>query len=259
MKKILSIILALTTILSTLHLISCGKAKDGETLERLATKTPYELYTAERASIGKANHYTITTTKVITQSTAMGGGVSTETTLTKLGGDNAYAKITNSKSPSATTEAWFIAEEGLTYASTSEDKTRYSDSLSGFTKNYLNRNASDLIMLNVGEEVFEEKKFERSGDYWVVSFVLTDEAYQNFIINVFTTGIFDISSLPEGDVTYKIYFTDSGKLAKTVTSYDVSSMSGGSHCEITTEINLSDVSVTPPADASSYEYFNPQQ
>lgn len=165
MKRILSIILALTIILSTLSLISCDKTRDGETLERLATKTPFELYTAEKASVSKANHYTITTTKVITQSTAMGGGVSTETTLTKLGGDNAYAKITNSKSPSATTEAWFIAEEGLTYTSTYESKTKYPSSLSSFTKSYLNRNAADVIMINVDEEVFEEKNFERNGDY----------------------------------------------------------------------------------------------
>ena len=256
MKKILSILLALATLMSTLALFSCGKTKDGETLQRLATKTTGELYFAEKSTLNNAKYYTITTTRVVTQSEAVGSGKTTETVITKQSGNNGYAKTSNDKIAGSETEAWYIYNESMTYVSKANSKTKFSNTQDSFKKSYLNKNANDLIMLNLDSSDFDEKSFEKSGNYWVIKLVIPKDTYKSAYMQA-SSSIVNMTALPGSDVEYNVYFDDNGKLVKIVTSYDIDSAGVGSHCEITTEVSLTDPLVNAPADASSYIFQSP--
>lgn len=251
MKRILSLTLAFALLLSALSLISCGKVKDGDTVERLATKTPYELYTSERSVLIKASEYSLVTTQTNLQEFDGTSKSATRTSINKLSGNNSYAKVTNDSDSSLNREAWYI--DGVRYTSMFGKKTKSDYNQTSFYNEYMAANSPLTTMIMLEESMFDGKVFERSEGYWVLSLTLSAEWYMQQLNSVSASGNV-LPNVMSGDVTYKLYFNDSGKIQKIFTAYDVNTSEFKAHYETTTEVELDNVTVSAPADASKYQY-----
>ena len=251
MKKIISIILTLTLLISTLSLVSCAKVKDGDTVERLATKTPSELYTSEMNAIAKAFVYSITTTQVITQTTASGTKTTTDTVINETDGYNAYSKTESDTNPSSNVEAWCV--DGTLYTVLMGKKGKTSYSLDNFISKYMSANVLNSSVIRLNNDSFGDAIFVRKDGFWTVKLTLSADYYSQILTSSGISGTLNLTRLPSGDVVYEIYFNDDGKLQKTSASYDINVAGAKARCTATTTIKIGNVNITAPADASSYQ------
>lgn len=253
MKKTISIILTLTLLVFSLFIVGCGKVKDGATVERLATKTPMELYHSELNAISKSYVYSITTTQVIAYSTK----TTTDTISVKTDGYNAYSKTQSETTPSSNVEAWYVDGTLYTYMMGTKSKTSYS--LDTFTSKYMNGNTLNASLLDLDDTAFGDAVFVRKDGYWTVTLTLDRDYCSTLLVNSSTSGTISLTRLPVGDVVYEMFFNDDGKLQKISAYYDVNdiyNIAVKAKCTLTTVIQIGDVTVSAPADASSYQSVN---
>lgn len=252
MKKLISIILTITLFVSMLFLVACGKVKDGATVERLATKTPSELYASEMNAISKAYAYSILTTQVVTQSTSNGTKTTTDTVINETDGYNAYSKVQSDTNSSLNLEAWCVDGTLYTYLMGKKSKTSYS--IDTFFSKYMNGNTLNSSLLKLESTAFADTVFVRKDGLWTIQLTLSGADYSKLISTSNTPGT--LTRLPNSEVVYDIYFNDDGKLQKVCASYDVNVAGVKSRCTITTSIRIGNINISAPADASNYQSVN---
>lgn len=246
MKKIISLILAAVLTLSTLALVSCNKedSDNTETLDTLAEKTPEELYEITRSALSNATKCSVDTTQVIVIESENDSMTVSSEIISKVDGDNVYTKMSNDADPDSIMEIWYV--DGMAYVSNESGKMKTEISKEEFLERYTNGSPSESTLLDIPESWFGDIKFEKMGESWVLSFIVSAERYNE------TFDSLNIEGTITGTVVYKVFFDSKGNVEKATTSFDM--LIGGvtAHCDSVSEITLENVTVTAPADASSY-------
>lgn len=253
MKRILALILCIA--LSMLALVSCTVG-DVNTLEKLDGKTPEELYEVAREKLNEAKSYYVKSTQDIVMSATIGDKTETvnmsQLVETKFGGGNYYFKSKNENEwgENLDIEAWYI--DGVVYYDAfGAQKFKASISKEDYMKNYMNVDPSESTLLDLPESWFENIKFEKEGDLWVLKFVVSGEKYSEIYKNVGMEG-----SVISGNVDYRMYFDKDGNIQKLVTSLDMEVMGMAAHCDSVSLITIEDVEVTAPENASEFKEVN---
>ena len=250
MKKIISLLLALTLAFSMLALVSCNSSDDdsnggGKTVEKLAGKTPEELYELSRTKLAAATSYSVDSQQVITMSSAGESMTMNQTVVTKVNGNDSYMKSNNDTESSANMEVWYV--DGMIYSSMLGMKIKAEMDKDAYMEEYMGTDPSETTLLDIPESWFENIKFEKEGDKWVLKFVVSGAKYTEVFENVGLGG--EIT----GDVIYKLYFDGEGNIEKMSTVFDMTMMGIQAHCDSVSYIKLENVTITPPADADSYQ------
>ena len=254
MKKFLSLLLALVLVCTMFSLVSCDqsdkdrdKDKDDEkTVETLNGKTPEELYLAAQETLKIAPSYSVESTQVITMSYQGESMVMNQAVFNKINGDDSYVKTSNDMDSSMSMEAWYV--DGVVYAAMNGMKVKANVDKEEFMQQYMGKDPSESTLLDIPESWFEDIKFEKSGDAWVLNFVVSGEEYSQYFENIGLGG--EIS----GNVKHKVYFDKNGNLEKVDTTFDMSVQGIDAHCVSTSIITIETVTITPPADADSYQW-----
>ena len=250
MKKIISLLLALTLALSLLALTSCNKGDDDDngsnnsnTATTLAGKTPEELYEISKTKLEEATNYSVNASQVI-KMTYNGEEITTnQTVICTVSGDNSYSKI-YSDMAGMNMEVWYV--DGMLYSSLAGIKTKAPMDKDAFMEEYMGADASENTLLDIPESWFKDIKFEKEDTKWVLNFVITAEKYNEILDNA------DIGGEITGDVICKIYFDNEGNIEKMITTFDMTTMGVTAHCDSVAYITIGNATVTPPADADSY-------
>ncbi len=248
MKRILSLLLALTLAFSVFALVSCNKGGDDDSgnagagkIETLAGKTPEELYEVSKTKLAEATSYSVSTTQVIT----MEGITMNQTAISKVDGDNSYVEMTNDTTPITNMKVWYV--DGMMYMDTYSGKSKCEYSKEQYMEEYMGADPSESTLLDIPESWFTDVKFEKEGESWVLNFVISAAKYNELLDNLSLNGTIS------GDVVYKLYFDNNGNMTKLTTAFDMVVSGFTAHCDQVSYITVESVNVTVPADADSYQ------
>lgn len=243
MKKLLSLLLALVFVCTSFALVSCNP-DDPSSLERLAGKTPEELYSLYQENFEAATSYTVNGTQKISISYPGQSVNMTQTVEGIIAADSVYMKTENNITPMINMEMWFI--EDTLYMSMAGEKIRLEIDREQFMEEYMTSNPADGTFVEMPEDWFDGIKFEKEEESWALTFVLKAEDFAEYF------GDLGLDGEIVGDVTHKIYFDEDGNLEKQHTSLDMNIEGVSAHVESTVIITVGDATVTPPEDADSY-------
>ena len=252
MKKLLSLLLALALVFSLLALTSCRKEEDEaekdepKTMEKLAGKTPEELYAYAQELLSAASSYSVFSDQVITMQAQGQSASFNQTVDTKVNGEDTYTKTNNDLSPMANMEVWYV--DGMLYANTLGQKVKAEMDKSDFMEEYMNVDPSESTLLDIPTSWFDNLKFEEDGDRWVLRFNISGQKYTEIFQNVGMDG-----AVIDGDVTYKIYFDAEGTLKELVATFDMTISGISARCVSKSTITIEPITITPPADADTYQ------
>ncbi len=246
MKKILLILLALTLAFSSLALVSCDKEEDGANfVATLNGKTPKELYELSREALREAKSYSVTASQVITM-TANGQKLTiNQTVISKLNGDNSYMKATNDYVSDANMEAWYV--DGIVYSSMAGVKAKAEITMEEYMQNYMGKDPSESTLLNIPESWFKDIKFREEKYGWSLNFVVDGTKYTEFFGNL------GLNVSVSGNVKYTIFFDEDGNVEKLNSVFDANASGVKAHYVTESIIKIEPVTITPPADADSYQ------
>ena len=274
MKKLLSLLLALTLVFSVFALSSCNKDDSDDkndssnnngnnngndngndnnggnnngtgniTAETLAGKTPEQLYELSQTKLAEATSYSINATQVITMVYGSEEMAINQTVISTVNGDNTYSKV-YSDMGLMDMEVWYV--DGMLYSSMGGTKVKAPMDKDAFMEEYMGTDASEETLLDIPTSWFSNVKFEKEDTKWVLNFVISGDKYNEMFDNI------DLGGEIVGDVIYKLYFDDDGNIEKMVTIFDMSIEGVNAHCDSVSYITIGNVTVTPPADADSY-------
>ena len=255
MKRILTFLLCIALAVSMLGLVSCtdalgGGNENGDTMEKLAGKTPEQLYAASQQKLKEAESFYVSATQDIVMTMGEGASMTIHQLVeSKVNGDNSYMKTKNDLSSEFNIEAWYV--DGVVYANTFGQKVKASLSKEKFMQDYMGADPSESTLLDIPESWFENVKFEKADEGWVLNFVVSGEKYTQVYENSGLTGATII-----GNVDHKIYFDNDGNLQKFVASFDINVDGVNAHCDSVSLITIADVEIAPPADADTYKTVN---
>lgn len=244
MKRFISLLLALTLVLSILALVSCkgdDNDNDNNTVKTLAGKTPAELYELSKEKLDSATKYSVHTTQLITIS----GKTVNQTITNKVDIDNSYVEMYNDTTTDANMKVWYV--DGIMYMDTSLGKSKCEYSKEQYIEDYIEDNPSESTFLDIPESWFSGVKFEKENEVWVLNLVISASKYNELLDNINLDGSIT------GDVVYKVYFDTDGNINKITTSFDMNVSGTLAHCDQTSYVTFDDVTVTAPADADSYQ------
>lgn len=244
MKRIISLLLALTLVLSMLALVSCkggDNDNDNNTVETLAGKTPRELYEFYKEQLAVATKYYVSTAQVITVSDV----TANQTIINKLDGDNCYVEMHNDTTTAANMKIWYV--DGIMYMDTSLGKSKCEYTKEQYLADYMDDDPSENTLLNIPESWFRDVKFEKENETWVLNFVISASKYNELFDNI------NIGGSINGNVVYKVYFDTNGNMNKVTTSFDMTVSGSSAHCDQVSLITFDDVTITAPSDADSYQ------
>lgn len=245
MKKLFIVLLALTLAFASFSLVSCDKEDGSKFVETLSGKTPEELYELSQAKLKEATSYSITSSQVITM-TAGGQKVTmNQSVVTKINGDNSYVKATNDFTPDANMESWYV--DGIVYAAMNGVKNKAEISKEVYMKEYMNADPSESTLLDIPESWFKNIKFKQEGKDWVLVFDVDGSKWTETLGNIGLGGTID------GNVKYKMYFDDNGNIGKLTTTFSMTVSGVKATCVSESIIKIENVTITPPADADSYQ------
>ncbi len=246
MKKILLILLALTLAFSSLGLVSCDKEEDGANfVATLNGKTPKELYELSRGILQEATSYSVTASQVITM-TANGQKLTmNQTAISKLNGDNSYMKMTNDFVSDANMEAWYV--DGIVYSSMAGVKAKAEITKEEYMQNYMNTDPSETTLLDIPESWFKDIKFKEEKDGWSLNFVVDGTKYTELFGNL------GLNASVSGNVKYTLFFDEDGNVEKLNSVFDANVSGVKAHYVTESIIKIEPVTITPPADADSYQ------
>lgn len=249
MKRILTFLLCIALAVSMLGLVSCTGA-DGDTKEKLAGKTPEELYEASQQKLKDAESYYVSSTQDIVMTMGEGASMTMQQLVeSKVNGDDSYMKTNNNLSDELNMEAWYV--DGVVYTNSFGQKVKANITKDRFMEQYMGADPSENTLLDIPESWFEDVKFEKSGEDWVLNFVVSGEKYTEVYENAGLTG-----ATITGNVDYKIYFDNDGNIEKLVASFDMNVDGVNAHCESVSLITIGEVEINPPADADTYRLVN---
>ena len=244
MKRIISLLLALTLVLSMLALVSCkgsNNDNDGNTVEALAGKTPRELYELSKEKLAATAKYSIISEQVITVS-----DVTVNQTVTrKLDGDNCYFETYNDTATDANMKIWYV--DGIMYMDTSQGKSKCEYTKEQYMEDYMEEDPSESTLLDIPESWFVDVKFEKEGESWVLNLVISAAKYNELLANT------NLGSTINGDVVYKVYFDTDGNMGKITTSFDMTVSGSDAHCDQVSFVTFDDFTVTAPDGAENYQ------
>ncbi len=256
MKKLLALILCI--VLSVFAFASCnGNDTDGTGgVETLVGKTPEQLYEFSQEKLADATSYSVKATMDFvvrstdpTQTETFTMAISSES---KINGEDVYMNVYNDIEPSANMEVWYV--DGVIYANSGGVKGKATVDMDAFKQQYMNIEPSESTLLDIPQSWFEDIKFEKDGDSWVLNFVVSGEKYTQVYENIGLPG-----ATIMGDVSYKMYFDNDGNIQKLVASLDMSiGETATAHAESVSIITIGEVEITAPADADSYIETNIQ-
>ena len=244
MKKIISLLLALTLAFSILSLVSCKGGEDGNTTETAKTlggKTPKELYDVLKANLSNATDYSITSNQIISAD----GFEMNQTIIMKLDGDNGYVEIIDESDSGANVLVWYV--DGMLYANYSGQKVKCAYDKEKYMETYMGSNPSESTLLDIPDSFFSDTEFEKEGECWVVKFVLVADKYNQLL------DLFNVEGTVVGNVTYKLHFNTDGSINKLTTAFDMNVDGVMAHCDEVSYIALDNVTITAPQDADSYQ------
>jgi len=243
MKKLLSLILALVFVCTSFALVSCNP-DDPSSLERLAGKTPEELYSMHLESFENITSVSLTGIQKISM-TSPGVSINMlQTVEAKMNNENIYFKMENNLASEVNMEMWYI--DGTVYMSVAEEKMKLEVGREEFIENYLDSDPTEDALVDIPKSWFDNMEFVREEDSWVLAFVIGAEDFIEYF------GDPDFDGEIKGNVNYKLYFDSDGNLEKQYTELDMDVEGYTVHIESTATITVGDATVTPPEDADSY-------
>ena len=243
MKKILTLVLCIALLASMLSLVSCS---DENTADTLAGKTPEELYEASQVQLREASSYTVVANQDIIMSVGDQSMTMKQLVESKINGDNSYVKTQNDFDSSLNMEAWYV--DGTVYANAFGQKLKANITKAEYMEQYMNADPSESTLLDIPESWFENIKFEKDGEGWVLNFVVSGEKYTETFANVGMQG-----AVISGEVSHKVFFDADGNLVKVVTSFDMTVSGVSAHCDSISTVTIGEVAISAPADASTYQ------
>ena len=236
-------------LFSVFALVSCNSSDDDDgskkTVEKLAGKTPEELYELSRTKLAEATSYSVDSTQVITMTAGTESMTMNQSVISKIDGNNSYIKTNNDMESLANIEVWYI--DGMLYGSLYGQKIKAEMDKEAFMQEYMDTDPSESTLLDIPESWFENIKFEKDGDSWVLKFVVSGAKYTEVFENVGFGG--EIS----GNVKYNLYFDNEGNIQKMTTVFDMTMDGIQAHCDSVSYITIEQVTITPPEDADSYQ------
>lgn len=248
MKKIISLLLALTLVFSLLALTSCKKGDDDDnsnTVATLAGKTPEQLYELSKTKLKEATSYSVNASQVITMQLDGEDMTMNQTVISTVNGDNSYSKVTSDEMGELLNmEVWYV--DGMLYSSMTGAKVKAPIDKDTYMEEYMGTDPKEDTLLDIPTSWFADVKFEKEGDKWVLNFLISGEKYNEMFDNL------DLGGDIVGDVVYKIYFDADGNIEKMITTFDMTTMGVKAHCDSVAYITIGNVTVNPPADADSY-------
>ena len=251
MKKIFTLLLCVALLASMLSLVSCQQDIDDgpKYSETLNGKTPEELYEFSQEKLKQATSYSVQTTQVIEMTYGGESYTMNQTVESKVNGDNSYSKSNNDMDSMASFESWYV--DGICYTKMYGYKFKTAISKDEYMEEYMEVDPSESTLLDIPESWFENVKFEKVGNDNVLKFVVSGDKYTELFGNL---GLGSITIV--GNVDYSIYFDDAGNLNKLVSIFDMMVEGVSAHCESVSIITIGAVTITPPPDASSYEWVD---
>ena len=250
MKKIISLLLALTLAFSLLALSSCDRGDDDDNVggdpnvrETLAGKTPEQLYELSKAKLSEATSYSLNSTQVIKMTYEGEEMTMNQTVISTVNGDNSYSKLYSDMAV-MDMEVWYV--DGMLYSSMEGMKVKAPMDKDAYMEEYMGTDAGEETLFDIPTSWFNDVKFEKEDTKWVLNFLVSAEKYNE---------ILDSSELGgeiTGDVVCKIYFDADGNIEKMIVTFDMTIMGVSAHCDSVSYITIGNVTVTPPADADSY-------
>ncbi len=225
-----------------------GLVSDGK-IDKVAGKTPEELYAAALDELKAATSFEATTTQKIVMS-AQGETVTmNQTAISKQNGYDVYFKTENDMSPQAEMEVTYV--NGVYYLKQSGQKYKknisHSEMDEMIAQMYGGGTAADQTLLSIPEEWFKDVTFEMDGSSYTMTIKVAAEKYTELMGNMGISGATFTS-----DVEYKVYFDANGRLQKTIATFTFDVSGVACDCVSTSIITIADVKISAPADADSY-------
>jgi len=271
MKRIFAMLLSVVLVFSLAFMTSCGDdGNDGAdgSLERLAGKTPEELYDASAAALAMAGSYEVISENDIVMDMSVSGQevfvVMKQSATSKINGEDTYMKSTSTSEmitmgqttplgDVAPMEVWYI--DGICYSYMMGVKAKAAVDKEQFAQKYMGKDPKESTLLDLPESWFEDIKFDLADDGYVLNMVVSGEEYTQFIGNVYEELGYDLAI--DGDVDYKIFFDKDGNLTKITADfnmiYNIQGTSGTAKCNSVSKVSLKDVTVEAPANADEFQ------
>ena len=252
MKKFISLFMVLTLVFCALALSSCDKNKDGnpdvdvEGLETLNGQTPEQIYDAAMESLKLTSQYEIETNTAINMTYGAESMTMNQKAVSKVNGQDIYSYISDDMN-ALTMESWYV--DGVLYAEMDGEKIKTNLDMEQYMQQYMGKDPSESTLLNLPESWFKDIKFYEKNGLYTMEFVISAEEYDNLLTNA---GLG--SGLIEEDVVYTVYFDGKGNLSKIITVFSFEIQGITAECVSTTDVVLTNVTVTPPANADSFTY-----
>ena len=203
MKKILAIIMAMFLLVAT---VGCSNGSGDDTdylesgkkgVEKLAGKTPKEIYDASIEYIKKLENYEILIESDYKTSYEDEINEESSTTLHKCSGDTFYYLYKADHY-----EEFFIHDGNALYKKINNISEKEEISYSDFMKNWGSITESGML-IELGESNFKKKLFVSEGDEYYLDFLISEEEYAEIA-----------DGSVEAPVTYRVYFDKDGNITK---------------------------------------------
>ncbi len=269
MKKIVSALLILLMLASCAALASCDRGGDpggkdsenqseSESLENLTPatlkgKTPKEAYRAAMNSAGLSQNGT-TTMKMTSEMKSETSEIKMSQILTtKIDGESFYLCMTVDNQSN---EIWFDGE--TLYNKMGEAKYKETISEDVFAQRYLSNDFSEEALLDLPDDLFADKIFEKdeeTGNY-VVDLTISGGDLESFIESLGADP--EETVLASDEITYTLTFDKNAKLVGLTFGFGVAAEA--MHSTVTVEMTFHDMGttkVTLPEDAESYPEHQP--
>ncbi len=256
MKRILAIILIL--IITSSLFVSCGEKEEGtssstsqttqntgngggaavDELDKLAGKTPKELYDATVSALDAMSEYHV----AFKQTSKVNFGnepiVSENTDEYKVNGNNAYIKYVSASAK--TEELWLV--DGTLYRSTSAGKDKSKMDATTFASRYLLDMGT--VIFPLADTYFTDAKFVKEENGYKLEISITKEDYAQYA-----------QAELADDALYVISYDDKGNILSTKMSVAYSA-SNSVTIEYITDIEFKECgtssAISVPADADAY-------
>ena len=284
MKKLLSLILALTLAFSAFAFTSCEEEKDSEkkkdkTVATLQGKTPEELYNETLDLLNSTSNYTSVSTQDISMD-ASAEGITVHMTMKQRIETKATALMNQYTCVSSSTEMTYqgqtVPQDGDSYyiylvdgmlytnfnsaTATSGQKIKYVVTEETFDKVLPAGTSTDSPMAMLPEEFFEDTAFiPNDDDTFTVKVTMSAEEYNEYFGGFGQGTAIGNADIDIKKVVHKINFDADGKLIDIVSNIDMSINMDGAAVDATAVSTtvFSNIGTTEPveapADADSHQ------
>lgn len=243
MKKYFKLIVCLLMVLSLTLVTSCKKDDGGsgngpDTVDTLNGKTAEELYQEALSKVQGLNNYTTNSTQVITMTMQGQKMTMNQTVVAKVNNLDSYSKMYNDMESSLNMECWYVDE--WLYAVSAGQRFKANITHERFQNEFMpeGSNASDSLM-NLPQSWFKDIKFHtESGNKYYIEFIVSGDEYKEFMSN---TALGDMVNGID-DISYKVYFDESGELGDIITEFDY--VVSGINCHAISTTSISDIGST---------------